>query len=170
MGNRVMISNELGMRMVVSTLFVALVSACNSFRNAVIVNVATPSSSVVTKAFRHLSAQAVIEAFVQAGLEVGDYKTDEPRYWYIGSLDLVDHYIMFFVPSLGEGAGGLVMEFPDVESRDEIFQLHEDKGWYGGIQFWPYVARRDNILLQMNGPLAGDLAGQYIAALKALAK
>jgi len=165
-----MITNKHGKRLVVSTVVVALVSACNSFQYVGNVNVATPSSSEVTKAFRHLSAQAVIEAFVQAGLEVGDYKTDEPRYWYTSSLDLVDHYIMFFVPSLGEGAGGLVMEFPDVESRDEIFQAHVDKGWYGEIQFWPYVARRDNILLQMNGSLADDLAGRYIAVLKALAK
>lgn len=117
----------------------------------------------------HISARQVVDAFVTAGLEVGETKVDDPFYWDLGPDFSAISYINFFVPSLGQGAGGIVLEFDGIPSRDVVFNEYEARGFYEGGAFWPYVSRQANVLLQINGILGQDLADKYIDVLQQLA-
>jgi len=115
-------------------------------------------------------AQEVIDAFLNAGLAVGEYTIDDPTEWNVGSRESVTSYIRFFVPDKGLGAGGLVIECPDEQSRDVIYREYEALGYYESGIYWPYVMKKDNILLQLNGMLTSEYAEQYFAVLDHLGK
>ena len=106
---------------------------------------------------RDPTAEEVIQAFRDEGLEVGEAQPinrSEDR-----SLvpKTYEEQISFTVPSSGEGARGRVFTFPSREALDPVREYYEE---FGGV-FSSYVYVERNVLVQIAGDVPEDQAEQY---------
>ncbi len=110
------------------------------------------------------SSAEVVQAFKNAGLEVGEsYPVEEEPGWsqnqvpktYLGAT-------RFEIPSLGAGAGGRVFVF---SSESNLTALRD---YYEGLEssIRPYVYIQDRVLLQISNGLPKDEADRYGEVLK----
>lgn len=109
----------------------------------------------------------MLEAFQTAGLEADPVRLNDPRDLYgahVGS----GEYARFYVPSWGGDAGGLVFAFETEADLKATYQFYKDLGWYDSGLYYPWVATKDNILLQINGILSEEAAKRYLSVLAAL--
>ncbi len=83
-----------------------------------------------------------------------------------GGAPTVGEGTRFLIPSLGADKGGRIFTGPPAA-------LEQLRGYYvetgrGGPAFFSHTFMRDNVLVQIDGQLPADKAGQYDAALQAM--
>lgn len=111
-----------------------------------------------------ITPQDVIDSFEAAGLEVGDYRPLVAEDY--GLLPVIpEEGIRFFIPSLGDNAGGRVMLYEDEQERDAAKEYYDTLSENPLFASWTYT--HGNILVQINGSLDEATAGEYEAALQA---
>jgi hypothetical protein len=106
---------------------------------------------------REPTAEEVIEAFRDEGLEVGEMQTvarSEDR-----SLipKTYEEQMGFTIPSSGERSGGRVFTFPSQEALDPVSEYYEE---FGGV-FASYVYVEGNIVVPIDGDVLEDQADRY---------
>ena len=106
---------------------------------------------------REPTAEEVIEAFRDEGLEVGEMQTvarSEDR-----SLipKTYEEQMSFTIPSSGERSGGRVFTFPSQEALDPVSEYYEE---FGGV-FASYVYVEGNIVVPIDGEVLEDQADRY---------
>lgn len=113
-----------------------------------------------------LTGQQVVEAFKAAGLEAEDvrpFNVDDtykaPPATYEGR--------RFFIPSLGDDAGGRIFDAASDEDRDLIFSYYDSLSKQSNL-FFSWVFQHRNVVVQINGDLQEEQARKYEAALVAL--
>ena len=118
----------------------------------------TPSPAVVT-------ADDVVAAFVAAGLEAeGARPMTRDDY---GAAPFVGEGVRFLIPSLGEDMGGRIIVVPDAADRERLATYYRDLGKQSAM-FFSHVFEVGDVVVQINGRLADDVAAQYEAALHAI--
>jgi hypothetical protein len=70
----------------------------------------------------------------------------------------------FFIPSIGETAGGRIFICDNSEDRDLISNYYTELGKASAL-FFSWVFVKDNIVVQINGDLPEEKARQYEAAI-----
>lgn len=124
------------------------------------------STPIQTTAFQKSSSAQVVNGFSSAGLEA-----ENPR------LMTRDHYGMapmtamegtrFLVPSLGEDSGGRIFSFASEQDLQQMRRYYVELGSASAL-FFSWVFTKDNMLVQINGGLPEEKAGQYEAALNGM--
>lgn len=107
----------------------------------------------------------VIAAFVAAGLEA-----ESPRPLTredYGAAPYVGQGVRFLIPSLGEDMGGRIIVVPDAADRERLATYYRDLGKQSAM-FFSHVFEVGDVVVQINGRLADDVAAQYEAALQAI--
>jgi hypothetical protein len=75
--------------------------------------------------------------------------------------------VHFFIPSLGDGAGGRVQTFKRRSDLRDVKSYYDSLGKKGDPLFsWTFVNRRRLILVQINGELPQAKAVKYKRVLK----
>lgn len=75
--------------------------------------------------------------------------------------------LRFFLPSLGEEAGGRIMRYDDSDVADRAEAYYEDLGEQSAALF-SHVFRRGNIVIQVNGTLPQEQADLLETALEGI--
>jgi len=112
-----------------------------------------------------VTPEAVIAAFQAAGLEAESARPMTREDY--GMAPLVGEGVRFLIPSLGEDAGGRVIQVPDDAERASLIAYYVDLGKSSAL-FFSHVFEHGDIVVQINGDLADDIAAQYEAALRAV--
>ncbi len=128
---------------------------------------ATSATAVITNAFQKWTLQQVLDAFSAAELEVGEIQRNDPSD-LAGAPRVASEFAFFHVPSRGVDAGGLIFVFSSEADMQSVYKYYKDSGWYDNGLYYPWVYRKDNILLQINGILSKVQADKYGAALEQL--
>lgn len=108
------------------------------------------------------SGEDVIEAFKDAGLDVGvSRKMREIDY---GFAPVVCEGTLFYITSLGVINGGHIYICETPEDMEKLVTYYTDLSKKSSaLHTWVYT--KDNIVLQLNGELPEDKAKQFEAAL-----
>lgn len=109
--------------------------------------------------------QAVIDAFRVAGLEAESPTEMGPGDY--GLAPYVGEGVRFLIPSMGEDKGGRVIVVEDADERAQLVDYYESLGKTSAA-FFSWVFTKGDIVVQINGSLAEDVARQYEAALNGL--
>lgn len=104
----------------------------------------------------------VVTAFKDAGLEA-ENPTAVTKDEY-GLAPYVCDGTHFFVPSLGEDAGGRVFICDNKEDQDALFNYYDKLGKTSAM-FFSWVFVKGDVLVQINGELPETIARQYEAAI-----
>lgn len=113
--------------------------------------------------FQKYTSQDAIDAFNEAGLEVGPLEPVDLN----GQNFLPKTFIegqRFVLPSLGEDSGGRVFSFETEDDLKVVQDYYE--ALTGMFASWVYV--KDNLLVQINIRLPKEQAEQYREALESL--
>lgn len=124
--------------------------------------VEVPATETPAPPAAEATPDAVIAAFVAAGLEA-----ESPRPLTredYGMAPYVGDGVRFLIPSLGEDSGGRVIQVPDDAERASLVAYYVDLGKSSAL-FYSHVFEHGDIVVQINGDLADDIAAQYEAAL-----
>ncbi|MDQ3966312.1 MAG: hypothetical protein M3246_07670, partial [Actinomycetota bacterium] len=109
------------------------------------------------------SSADVIQAFRDAGLEVGQFYPveQEPDWDKLPVPKTYEEATRFEIPSVGEDAGGRVFVF---ETEEDLATVRD---YYEGLQrpIQPYVYAKGKVLLQINRNLPEAEAERYNAVL-----
>jgi len=73
----------------------------------------------------------------------------------------------FYIPSLGENAGGRIMSYDDQGDLEEMKKYYDDLGEESAM-FFSWTMAHENILIQINGDLPEEKYEEYKAALESL--
>jgi hypothetical protein len=128
------------------TPWVIMITATNS---------ATPTPSAIT-------ADDVIAAFKAAGLEAENTRPLTKDDY--GLAPYVCKGIRFFIPSMGVDKGGRLFICDNNEDRDSLKDYYEKLG-KASAAFFSWVFVKGNVLVQINGNLAEDIARKYEQAI-----
>jgi len=121
----------------------------------------TPTSEP-TATDENLTADDVINAFIEAGLEAEQpNKMTKDDY---GMAPYVCEGTRFLVPSLGENSGGRIFICESIDKLESLQAYYTELGEISAL-FFSWVFTKDNILVQINGDLAEEIARQYEQAL-----
>lgn len=113
-----------------------------------------------------LTPDDVVAAFAAAGLEAETPRAMAPKDYGMAPLVAVAG-VRFFIPSLGEGAGGRVMQFANDADLAKTKDYYVELGRSSAATFsWTYD--RNLILVQINGDLPPETASKYEAVLTGL--
>ena len=105
-----------------------------------------------------VTADDVINAFKEAGLEAQQpYKMTKDDY---GMAPYVCEGTRFLIPSLGENSGGRIF-ICDSNNHLDALQTYYTKLGEASAIFFSWVFTKNNILVQINGDLAENIARQY---------
>jgi len=120
-----------------------------------------------TPMYAIFTAQQVINAFVSAGLEVGNYEIMDSPDDFGASPYVAIGAIHFYIPSLCPDCGGRVQVFDDPVDLELVRHYYISLGESSAMLFsWVFV--NGNALVQINGDLPEDQARQYETALLSL--
>ncbi len=106
---------------------------------------------------REPTAEEVIEAFRDEGLEVGEVQAVERSEDRSLIPKTYEEQMSFTIPSSGERSGGRVFTFPSREALDPVSEYYEE---FGGV-FASYVYVEGNVLVQIDGDVPEDQADRY---------
>lgn len=113
-----------------------------------------------------LTPDVVVAAFAAAGLEAATPRAMAPKDYGMAPLVAVAG-VRFFVPSLGEDAGGRVMQFANDADLAKTKDYYVQLGRNSAVTFsWTYD--HNGILVQINGDLPPETASKYEAVLSGL--
>ena len=113
-----------------------------------------------------LTPDVVVAAFAAAGLEAETPRAMAPKDYGMAPLVAVAG-VRFFVPSLGDDAGGRVMQFANDADLAKTKDYYVQLGRNSAATFsWTYD--RNLILVQINGDLPPETASKYEAVLTGL--
>jgi hypothetical protein len=122
---------------------------------------------VLANEFQKWTLQDVLDAFRTAKLEVGEVRKNDPSDLN-GAPSAAVEFANFSVPSKGVYAGGLIFAFSSEADFQSVYSYYKNAGWYDSGLYYPWVYRKDNILLQINGILSDVEAEKYGDALQQL--
>ena len=109
-----------------------------------------------------ITAEDVINAFIGAGLEAHQpYKMTKDDY---GIAPYVCEGTRFHIPSLGNNSGGRVFICDSIDHMDALKSYYTKLGESSAL-FFSWVFTKDNVLVQINGDLAENIAKQYEQAI-----
>jgi hypothetical protein len=109
-----------------------------------------------------VTANDVINAFEEAGLEAQQpNKMTKDDY---GMAPYVCEGTRFLIPSLGENSGGRIFVCDSKSDLDALQTYYTELGEASAL-FFSWVFANNNILVQINGDLAEDIARQYEQAI-----
>jgi len=115
-------------------------------------------------AYREPTAEEVIQAFRDEGLEVGETRQVDREVDRSFVPKTYKEQVSFTVPSQGERVGGRVFTF---ESQEDLEQVREHYEGFGEL-FSSYVYVENNILAQISGTLPEEQAQRYGEVLREL--
>jgi hypothetical protein len=108
-------------------------------------------------ALRDPSAEEVVQAFRDEGLEVGEVQPIRRELDRSFLPKIYEEQVRFSIPSQGENIGGRVFTF---ESQEDLEQVREHYEGFGG-PFFSYVYVEGNVLVQLPGEVPEDQADRY---------
>lgn len=107
---------------------------------------------------------AVIAAFRAAGLEAEDVRPLTKDDYGMAPM-MATEALRFYIPALGEGAGGRLFAFANQADLETTQKFYVEMGRASALAFsWTFA--RANILVQINGDLPEDQARKYEKALQ----
>lgn len=110
----------------------------------------------------NVTSADVIQAFKDAGLEAES--TSEMTKDDYGMAPYVCVGTHFLVPTLGDGAGGRVFICENNKDRDALSAYYTELG-KSSAAFFSWVFVKGNVVVQINGDLAEEIARKYEAAI-----
>lgn len=141
-----------------SILRAILIAGC------VVLSVSLAVVLVLAVVYREPSAEEVIQAFRDEGLEVGETQQVDRE----GDRSFVpktyEEQVSFVIPSVGERAGGRVFTF---ESREDLERVREHYEGFGDL-FSSYVYVEGAVLVQISGSVPEEEAERYGEVLREL--
>lgn len=133
-----------------------------------ITTTAPPPAPSPTPTLAAIRAQAVVRAFRDAGLEVGDSYRMSPQDLGLAPL-LTRNMVRFLVPSLGADAGGRVFVFRRMRDLRATKRYYDEFGRQSAALFsWTFVNRELLVLVQINGELPESQARKYQRVVQSL--
>ncbi|UED70696.1 hypothetical protein [Brevibacillus sp. HD3.3A] len=105
----------------------------------------------------------VINSFKTSSLEAENVKDMEKSDYGMAPMTAKSGK-RFYIPSLGENAGGRVLTFESQDDLEKMKQFYVEAGKQSAM-FFSWVFVKDNVLVQINGDLPEDKAKLYEAAL-----
>lgn len=107
-----------------------------------------------------ITADDLIQAFKDAGLEVGDVVEMDKKEF--GNVRKEGKRVL--VPSLGEDAGGRLMSFNKKKDLEETKSYYDDLG-KSGPMFFSHTHQSGLFLLQMNGDMEDEEFEKYVVVM-----
>ena len=105
-----------------------------------------------------VTANDVISAFEEAGLEAQQpSKMTKDNY---GMAPYLCEGTRFLIPSLGENSGGRIFICDSINDLNALQKYYTELGEASAL-FFSWVFTNNNVLVQINGNLAEDIARQY---------
>lgn len=112
-----------------------------------------------------LTSDDVIQAFKDAGLEVGDVKDMDKKEF--GNVRKEGKRVL--IPSLGDDAGGRLMSFDKEKDLEETKAYYDDLG-KSGPMFYSHTHQSGLFLFQMNGDMEDVEFAKYEKAMDEVIK
>ncbi|MFD2654501.1 hypothetical protein [Gracilibacillus thailandensis] len=113
-----------------------------------------------------LSSEEVINAFKDAGLDIGETSEMTKDDYGIAPMK-TESGTRFLIPSLGEENGGRILIYDNEEDLDEMKEYYDSMGEESAMLF-SWTIKHKNVLVQINGDLPEDKYNEYKAALEEL--
>lgn len=112
------------------------------------------------------TANDVVEAFKNAGLEAEDARNMTAEDYGIAPMKAKEA-MRFFIPSLGENAGGRIFLYDKKADLEEMKNYYDELGRTSAL-FFSWTITKDNILIQISGNLPEEKYNEYKAALESI--
>jgi hypothetical protein len=107
-----------------------------------------------------VTAERVILRFKQAGLEAENPRPMTTDDYGLAPIVCQDNSMRFFIPSLGQNAGGRVFVCPSTEEVNQLKLFYEEQGQRNpDVRSWTFD--NDRVLVQLNGGLPQEQARRY---------
>ena len=141
-----------------SVLRAVLIAGC------VVLGLALAVVLLLAVVYRQPTAEEVIQAFRDEGLEVGETRQVDREVDRSFVPKTYQEQVSFTVPSQGERVGGRVFTF---ESLEDLEQVREHYEGFGKL-FSSYVYVENNVLAQSSGIMPEEQAERYGEVLREL--
>lgn len=116
---------------------------------------------------RKLTVDEVLQAFKDAGLEAENPREMTKEDYGLAPMKAQEAK-RFFIPSLGEDAGGRIFSFDNKADLKQTKEFYDSAGKESAILF-SWTIEKGNILVQINGDLPKEKYEKYKKALDELA-
>ncbi len=113
-----------------------------------------------------LTNEEVIDAFIEAGLDVGETREMTKDDYGLGPMK-AEEGTRFLITSLGEDNGGRLLTYENESDLDEMKEYYDSMAEESSMLF-SWTIKHKNVLVQINGALPEEDYNEYKSALEGL--